>query len=200
MSRDDSLKTTLTLLHRLRQDPKDQAAWSDFVARYGPRILRWCRGWKLQESDAQDVTQVVLLKLNSLMARFVYDSSGSFRAWLKTLAHHAWQDLAAEHRRAGLGGGDGRALELVASPLAGDDLAEQLDLEFRREVMDHAIGRVRQRVSPRTWDAFRLTALEGLSGAAAAQRLEMKIARVYGARSAVKGMIREEVRSLEGLE
>ena len=94
MPDDDPLKTSLTLLDRLRRDPKDQAAWSEFVARYGPRILRWCRGWGLQESDAQDVTQDVLLKLNGLMARFVYDPSGSFRGWLKTLAHHAWRPSA----------------------------------------------------------------------------------------------------------
>jgi RNA polymerase sigma-70 factor (ECF subfamily) len=66
--------------------------------------------------------------------------------------------------------------------------------------MDRAMERVRRRVSARTWDAFRLTALEGWSGAEAAGRLEMKVARVYGARSEVKEMIREEVRMLEGLE
>ena len=50
---DDPLKTSPTLLGRLRRDPKDQAAWSEFVARYGPRIRRWCHGWGLQEADAQ---------------------------------------------------------------------------------------------------------------------------------------------------
>jgi hypothetical protein len=48
--------------------------------------------------------------------------------------------------------------------------------------------------------SFRLTALEGLSGSAVAGRLEMKIARVYMAKSQVKEMIREEVRELDGLE
>jgi RNA polymerase sigma-70 factor (ECF subfamily) len=200
MPDDDSLKTSLTLLGRLGRDPKDQAAWSEFVARYGPRILRWCRGWGLQESDAQDVTQEVLLKLNGLMARFVYDPSGSFRGWLKTLTHHAWRDLMERRRRSGPGGGDGSMEELLGSLQAGEELVEQLDAEFRREVMDRAMDRVRRRVSGRTWDAFRLTALEGLSGSAAAERLEMRVARVYGARSSVREMIREEVRKLEGLE
>jgi RNA polymerase sigma-70 factor (ECF subfamily) len=200
MSDNDSLKTSLTLLGRLRRDPKDQAAWSEFVARYGPRILQWCRGWKLQESDAHDVTQDVLLKLNGLMGRFVYDPSGSFRGWLKTLTHHAWRDLVDERRRSGLEDGDGSVFERLGSLPAGDDLVEQLDAEFRREVLDRAMERVRRRVSARTWDAFRLTALDGLSGAAAARRLEMKITRVYGARSKVKELIREEVRKLEGLE
>jgi RNA polymerase sigma-70 factor (ECF subfamily) len=200
MSDDDSLKTSLTLLGRLGRDPKDQAAWSDFVARYGPRVLQWCRGWGLQESDAQDVTQDVLLKLNGLIVRFVYDPSGSFRGWLKTLTHHAWRDLVDKRRRSRFGDGDGSVFELLADLQAGDDLVERLDEEFRQEVLDGAMERVRWRVSERTWDAFRLTALEGLSGSATARRLEMKIARVYRAKSQVKEMIREEVRELEGLE
>jgi len=198
MSHDDPLRTSVTLLGRLRADPKDQAAWSDFVARYGPKILQWCRGWELQDSDAQDVTQNVLLQLNRLMATFVYDPSGSFRAWLKTLAHHAWRDLVTERRRAGEPKGDGRMVGFLESLLAGEDLVEQLDEEFRRELMDRAMERVRLRVAPKTWDAFRLTALEGWSGAAAAARLEIKITRVYGAKSNVTRWIQEEVRKLDG--
>jgi RNA polymerase sigma factor (sigma-70 family) len=198
MSDDDPLRTSVTLLARLRADPKDQAAWSDFVARYGPKILQWCRGWGLQESDARDVTQDVLLKLNRLMATFVYDPSGSFRAWLKTLAHHAWRDLLAERRRAGVATGDDRMVGFLGSLQAGEDLVEQLEREFRRELMDRAMERVRLRVAPKTWDAFRLTALEGWSGAAAAARLEIKITRVYGAKSEVTRRIQEEVRKLEG--
>ena len=149
MVQDDSSLTSVTLLARLGHDPRDQAAWSDFVARYGPGILRWCRRWRLQEADAEDVAQDVLLKLNGLMGRFVYDPSGSFRGWLKTLTHHAWRDLAAERRRSGFGGGDQSVLELLGSLQAGDDLAEQLDADFRREVMDRAMERVRQRASRR---------------------------------------------------
>jgi RNA polymerase sigma factor (sigma-70 family) len=200
MADDDPLKTSLTLLGQLHRDPKDQAAWSEFVAHYGPRILKWCRGWGRQESDAQDVTQDVLLKLNGLMARFVYDPSGSFRGWLKMLTHHAWRELASQRRRTGLGGGDPGVVELLGSVQAGDDLVEQLDAEFRREVMYRAMERVQRRVSVRTLDALRLTSLEGLSGSAAAGRLGMKVAQVYGAKSEVKEMIREEVRKLEGLE
>ena len=51
-----------------------------------------------------------------------------------------------------------------------------------------------------TRDAFQLMALEAWSGAAVAERLEMKIARVDGARSEVKEMIRQEARKIERLE
>ena len=98
MTQDHPSTTEVTLLARLGHHPKDQAAWGDSVARYGPQLLRWCRRWDLQEADAEDVTQDVLLKLHGRMAAFSYDASGSFQAWLKTLAHHAWRDLVAERR------------------------------------------------------------------------------------------------------
>jgi RNA polymerase sigma factor (sigma-70 family) len=197
---DQPSQTSITLLGRLRHDPKDQAAWHHFVARYQPRILSWCRAWGLQESDADDVTQAVLLKLSRSMATFVYDPSRSFRAWLKTITHHAWRDLVGERKRSGVGSGDSRMGELLANIEAADGLVQQLEDEFRRELVDEAMARVRPRVAPRTWDAFRLTALEGCSGAAAAAQLEMKVARVYVAKSEVKEMIRNEVRRLERSE
>jgi RNA polymerase sigma factor (sigma-70 family) len=197
---DHSSRTSVTLLGRLSENPKDQAAWSDFVARYEPKILQWCRGWRLQESDAQDVAQAVLLKLSRLMGTFAYDRSRSFRGWLKTITHHAWRDLVDERKRAGVASGDSRMSELFENIQAGDDLVQHLELEFNRELMDQAMMLVQPRVAARTWDAFRLTAIEGCSGAAAAARLEMKVARVYVAKSEVKEMIRREIRKLEGTE
>ena len=83
-------QTSATLLGRLRQVPPDQAAWAQFADRYGRKIYGWCRLWNLQEADAEDLTQDVLLKLAEKMQTFVYDPAKSFRAWLKTLARHAW--------------------------------------------------------------------------------------------------------------
>jgi RNA polymerase sigma factor (sigma-70 family) len=198
MPQDDPLDTSVTLLGRLRSDPKDQAAWNDFVARYSPKILQWCRAWSLQESDAQDVTQNVLLKLNVLMSAFVYNSSGSFRAWLKTIVHHAWRDLVDERRRASPLGRDKRLIELLESRMAGDDLVEKLEEEFRREVLERAMAQVRPQVAAKTWEAFRLTAIEGIQGAEVAAQLGMKVERVYGAKSDVTRRIQKEVRRLEG--
>src|SRR5215212_1754148 len=61
---DATLPTTrVSLLNQLRQDPSDQAGWDEFVDRYGRHIYRWCRQWKLQDADAEDVTQNILVKL-----------------------------------------------------------------------------------------------------------------------------------------
>ena len=65
--------TSVSLLGKLQQNPKDEEAWRDFVKRYGRKILHWCGHWRLQEADAEDVTQIVLAKLAQKMAGFQYD-------------------------------------------------------------------------------------------------------------------------------
>ena len=65
--------TRVTLLERLRHDPANQAAWNEFVGQYGPTLYRWCRGLGLQEADAEDVTQMVLLRLVAKLRTFAYD-------------------------------------------------------------------------------------------------------------------------------
>jgi RNA polymerase sigma-70 factor (ECF subfamily) len=57
---------------------------------------------------------------------------------------------------------------------------------------------VRRRVEPHTWEAFRLTAVEGMSGAEAAARLGLKVATVFKAKSKVRAMLQEEVARMEG--
>lgn len=190
--------TRVSLLCRLRHDPGNQQAWGEFVEHYGPRIYDWCLRWNLQEADAQDVTQNVLLKLAQKMRDFRYDPSRSFRAWLKTLTHHAWSDfLETRKRPGGLGSGDSQVGMMLDNVAARDDLLQRLEEEFDRELLEEAMLRARLRVAPQTWEAFRLTALEGLSGADAAARIPMAVAQVFVAKRRVQKTIQEELAALE---
>jgi RNA polymerase sigma-70 factor (ECF subfamily) len=200
MGGDSTARTSPTLLGRLSRIPADHGAWADFAERYGHRIYAWCRQWHLQEADAQDVTQEVLLKLARRMQTFVYDPSRSFRAWLKTVTHHAWRDFLEARQRPGAGSGDSHVLELLHNVEAGEQLADQFQEEFSRDLLDEAMTRVRARVQPHTWEAFHLLAVEGLSGAEVAARLDMKVATVFVARSKVQKMVQQEVHRLEGRE
>jgi RNA polymerase sigma-70 factor (ECF subfamily) len=80
---------------------------------------------------------------------------------------------------------------------ARDDLVGRLATEFDQELFDEAMRRVRQRVPPHHWEAFRLTALEDLSGAEAATRLGMKVATVFTAKCKVQKLIQDEIRALQ---
>src|SRR5215475_6536253 len=189
--------TRVTLLVRLRQDPTDHAAWDVFVERYGRHIYRWCRQWKLQDADAEDVTQNILVKLTRKLRAFTYDPSRSFRAWLKTVVHHAWRDFEDGRRHPRPAGDDSQVGELMLTLEARDDLARRLEEAFDLELLEAAKLRVRLRVAPHTWEAFRLVALEGLPVAEVAARVHLQVAMVYVAKSKVQRMLQEEVQKLE---
>jgi RNA polymerase sigma factor (sigma-70 family) len=189
--------TRVTLLTRLRQGRSDQSDWDEFVERYGRHIYRWCRQWKLQDADAEDVTQNILVKLSQHLRQFAYDPSRSFRGWLKTVAHHAWRDFEDGRRRAPSAAGDSRVRGWMLTLEARDDLARRLEEAFDLELLEAAKARVRLRVAPHTWEAFRLLALEGLPAAEVAARVRLQVAMVYVAKSKVQRMLREEIEKLE---
>lgn len=199
MSTLDGSTTDVIMLSRLRCSPPDQAAWDAFVARYGPKIHAWCRAWRLQEADAQDVTQAVLTKLVLYLRGFTYNPALSFRGWLRTSVKHVCSDCIAGRRRS-LGASaqaERGEIDPIASVAARDDLSRRLEAEFDLELLEEAERRVQRRVARHTWEAYRLTALEGLSGAEAAARLDMKVAAVFVSRSHVTKQLQREVKALE---
>jgi RNA polymerase sigma factor (sigma-70 family) len=189
--------TRASLLTQLREDPSDQAGWDEFVERYGPHIYRWCRQWKLQDADAEDVTQDILVKLTQKLRAFAYDPSRSFRGWLKTVSHHAWRDFADSRRYSQRDTGISPVQERLLTLEAREDLAQKLEEAFDLELLEAAKVRVRLRVAPHTWEAFRLMAVERLPVAEVAARVQLQVAMVYVAKSKVQKMLQEEVKKLE---
>jgi RNA polymerase sigma factor (sigma-70 family) len=197
---DSSLRTRSSLLLRLREEPDNQAAWGEFVDRYGPQIFAWCRHWGLQTADADDVTQTVLLKLATHLRGFKYDPARRFRGFLMTLTQHAWSDFIESQQRAVRGSGDSAVAASLNTVEARDDLATRLGEAFDQELVAIASLRVRQRIESHTWEAFRLTALEGKSGAETAAALGIQVGTVFKAKSKVQKMLREELERLENEE
>jgi RNA polymerase sigma-70 factor (ECF subfamily) len=194
---DSSSRTRTSLLFRLRQAPPDQQAWAEFVDRYGRQIHAWCQRWGLQEADAQDVTQTVLLQLATKLQTFAYDPTLRFRAWLKTLTHHAWSDFLRACRPAVKGSGDSGVHHLLDNVQARDDLAGRLQETFDQELLELATAQVRDRVEERTWETYRLTAWEGMSGSQAASQLGMQVGTVYKAKSKVHAMLLDTLRQMQ---
>jgi RNA polymerase sigma factor (sigma-70 family) len=188
--------TSATLMTRLQRSSADPPAWEEFVKRYHPMIRAWCLKWALQDSDADDVAQEVLVKLVAAIRKFQYDPARSFRAWLKTVTQHAVADFVDARRKDP--GRTAGPIDLVAeSSDARTDLERQMEDAIDSEVLELAMQLVKRRVKPTTWDAFALTAVEGLSGVAAAQKLQMPVAHVFVAKSRVQKMVRDEARALK---
>lgn len=198
MSSDPEDRTSITLIERVQRIPADGDAWDEFVRRYQPAIRAWCARWGLQASDADDVAQEVVIKLLAAMRKFQYDPSRSFSAWLKTVTHNALNDFHSDRRKE-----PGRTavdLAIVEQEAARAEFEQRLEYLFDRDLFEIAMRRVARRVKPATWDAFRLTALEGLSGQEAGDRLKMPVAHVFVARNRVQKLLQQEIRSLKGQE
>jgi RNA polymerase sigma-70 factor (ECF subfamily) len=192
----EQAETRLSLLVRLtRSGPADERAWREFVDYYAPVIYRWCVRRGLQDTDAQDVTQQVLLKLATKLPEFTYDPTRSFRSWLRTLTYHAWADFLSE--RDAVASGHDAAWAALTTAEARDDLLRRIEDEFDLERLEQAMATVRGRVEPATWEAFRLTALEGVPAAEAARRLGKQVATVYVLRSNVQKLLQAAVAELE---
>jgi RNA polymerase sigma factor (sigma-70 family) len=190
MPADSNSQTSVTLLERMTRGAADPGAWDEFARHYRPRIYQWCRGWGVQEADADDVAQLVLSKLLNLFCTFQYDATKSFRGWLKTVARHAWSDLRDRPDR--VVGGD----SLIFSVEARTDLEARLEAIYDFELLEIAMEKVRGRVERSTWEAFRLTAIDGQPATAAAQELAMAVGNVYVAKHRVQKLLQQEIRDL----
>jgi len=197
MGTGSSLITSPSLLGRLRDTPYDQSAWGEFVRRYQPRLLEWCVRWGLQEADAQDVCQNVLVRLAAKLRVLVYDPSQSFRGWLHTLARHAWSDFVVDRQKRAASTDATASLQTAQ---ARDDLETRLAEAFDLELLEEATARVRKRIEEKTWEAFRRTAILGSSAAEVAAQLGMPLASVFKAKSNVQKWLQDEVRQLDSPE
>lgn len=198
MRADTSQSTRVTLLQRLNQNPADQISWGEFVNLYGPAIRAWLTHWGLQEADAQDVTQNVLLRLATKLPQFKYDPNRSFRGWLKTLTHHAWHDFVTEAGNRYRGSGDTKILDQLQSVAAREDLAARVEATFDKELLELAMARARERVAAKTWDAFVMTAINGTAPQEVADKIGVRVSQVYLAKHRVQKLVQEEIQAIEG--
>lgn len=190
--------TRWSLLVRVR-NLADSGSWREFVECYGPRIFGWCRQQGLQEADAADATQLVLVKLIDQMRGFDYDPQrGKFRGWLRTVTRHVATDVLRQCRDR-TSGAAGRAEREPADQSPGPEETLFLAVEqgWREEVLRLAEGNVRLRVQPQTWQAWELTCKGQREAADVAGELGIGVADVYVARSRVTRMLRNEVRLID---
>ena len=188
-----AVDTRPTLLARLLDPQPDPSSWAEFVRCYRDQIHNWCRAWGLQDTDAEDVTQSVLVRLLRKLRRFRYDPARSFRGWLRTVTYNVCQDWRAETASLPTASGDTAVYRLLANAAARDDLANRIEAEYAKEMLNVAMLRVRQRVQPHTWASFYQTAVEGREATEVATELEISLANLFVYRARVRKMLIEEL-------
>ena len=190
-------ETRPSLLLRLR-DARDQRAWSLFLEIYQPVILRLVRGRGLQEADAREVTQEVLLAVSGAIGRWEADPArGAFRSWLATIARNLVVNFLIRQSRHPRGSGDSDVNRwLEERPAPEGEMSALFDVEAKRQLFRWAADQVRDEFRETTWQAFWRTAVDDLAVSDVARELKMSVGSVYVARSRVMKRLREKVEEL----
>jgi RNA polymerase sigma-70 factor (ECF subfamily) len=131
-----------------------ELGWQEFVDRYGPRILTWCRRRGLDHHASEDVTQEVLRRLHRFMG--TYKPEKSFRGWLYKVTLHAIRDYLAAARKGQLLDSDN--IEALANHV--DDGAAYV---ARKDTLAVAMERTRAALPSRQWQVFEMYVLKGVS-------------------------------------
>ena len=184
------ITTSVSLLERLRQ-PANRDAWNRFVELYTPLLFQCGRRLGLQDQDAADLAQDVLVLLIHKLPEFSYDPSRSFRGWLRTVTMNKWRENL---RRAPVLGTDANS-QLADAPAA-PDLPEFEEAEYRAYVIRRTLEMLQREYPTLTWKAFWEYHVQGRDPAAVATELGLTVGSVYAAKSRVLSQLRQQ---LEGL-
>ena len=188
--------TRYSLLARL-SDPGDVAAWSEFIEIYEDAIYRYSRSRGLQDSDAREVVQHVLLVVHEAIGDWRPSGhAGSFRGWLIRTARRVCLRSLRDRSQCDRAVGGSSIVEKLHDLAAPDEADETDERDWQHWAFCWAAGQIEREIEPATWRAFWLTAVEGTEAVEAAERLGMRIGTVYAAKCRVLARIRERVQEL----
>lgn len=180
------------------QSPENRAAWEEFVELYRPVVYGVAISRGLQHADALDLVQTVFVSVANSIARWEkLNEKTKFRHWLLRVAKNA--TINAVTRRPpdrGLGG-DGFPQEQMEQVTRDSPSEVELDLEYQRQLYLRAAEQVRARVTPENWNAFQMTAIDGVSIETASQELGKSVGAIYAARSRIMKQLSSVVSQLE---
>lgn len=188
---------TQSLLLANIQSLDNREAWSEFVQIYRPVIYRMARRRGMQDADAQDLSQEVLVRISKAIDRWEPQTNVRFRHWLRKVASNAIVTAVTKSKPDGVIDGSAADQIFADTPEVSATTSELYDECFREQYL-RAAAIVRVDVSPLTWTAFERTVVQGQSCEEAAASLGKSLGTIYAARSRVLKRLQFEVQRLEG--
>jgi RNA polymerase sigma-70 factor (ECF subfamily) len=188
--------TRYSLISRLSDD-SDQDAWTEFESVYRPVVYQAARKHGLQDADSHDLVQQVMISITRALKQRPHDQQrAKFRTWLFRVTRNAIIN-AVQRRPSDMGSGNTDQLKLLnALPSAPED-EHQWEDDYQRAIFGWASNKVKQEFAEETWQAFWLTAVEGLSCEKAAEKLGKEVGAIYAARSRIVRRLKKKVEEFD---
>ena len=189
---------TQSLLLANIQSPENREAWAEFVQIYRPVIYRMARRRGMQDADAQDLTQEVLIRISKSIVGWVSQEGVRFRHWLRKVASNAIITAVTKSKPIGILNGSA-AEQILNETSEASAVTSELQSECFREQYLRAAAIVKADVSSATWDAFERTVVQGQSCEDVADSLGKSLGTIYAARSRILKRLQIEVQRFEGV-
>jgi RNA polymerase sigma-70 factor, ECF subfamily len=189
--------TSVSLLERLAKSP-DNDDWQKLLLIYRPFIFSIVSGYPSLVSQAEDITQEVMLVLMRELPVFERQRTGSFRAWLRQIAVNQLRTATRKTKRFlttdNLEDGISNQIEQLADPAS--IASKKWDEEYERVVFKRLGELVRPTVADKMWQAFEKYALQEQPAAKVAEELGISLNSVLLAKSRILKQLRTEAKGL----
>lgn len=184
---DKGPNTSASLLIRIR-DSSDKESWGVFEEIYAPIVRAYCRRRGFQNSDVEDITQEVMVKVCQSIRKFEYDPAiGKFRSWLATITANQLKSFVRNRDI-----NDSHLVNAVESFHKAPGSESQWTTIFIQNLFETACGRIRNEFEERTWQCFEETWVHHKAPNVVADQLEIAVHSVYVNKSRVLKRLEQE--------
>jgi RNA polymerase sigma-70 factor (ECF subfamily) len=181
----------------------DQRRWQEFFDTYSKLIYSAARQSGLTDGEAQEVVQETVITVAKNIDKLKYDPAvGSFKGWLLQITRWRIADQFrkrepgnAKHARSS----DDRATATIerVPDLRGVDLDDLWETEWKENLFEAAIARVKKKIEPKQFQIFDCYVRKEWPAQKVAERLGVNVGQVYLARHRVGALLKKEIRALQ---
>jgi len=196
-------KTRKSLIARL-DNWEDQRTWDEFYQTYWRLIYSVAVKAGLRPDEAFDCVQETILSIAKQSKRKLYDpEQGSFKTWLMNMTRWRINDQFRKRKKdTAMAGGEWdndrktAVIDRVEDP-NGDLLSRLWDVEWKKNIADAALSRVKAQVSPKQYQIFHYYVIKQWDAKKVQDHLNVSMAQVYLAKHRVGSVLKRELAKLE---
>lgn len=196
-------KTRKSLIARL-DNWEDQKTWDEFYKTYWRLIYSVAIKAGLRNEEAFDCVQETILSIAKQSKKNLYDpEQGSFKTWLMNMTRWRINDQFRKRKKdTAMAIGEWEddrktaVIDRVEDP-AGETLPRLWEAEWKKNLADAALVRVKAQVSPKQYQIFDCYVIKQWDAQEVQAKLNVSMAQVYLAKHRVGSIFKRELAKLE---